>query len=314
MNDTKPINYGLTSPGLQKIIGKVPSWLVRRGILCILLVLISLTYVAWIIEIPNKITVDLSLKTLNGPTFIKSPLSGNNLKILIDNGSHVSRNQTIAFLDIAPDSTELLKAKNTLKDLVSGKRTKRLGDVLGFKQLGGFQDEYERYKMQLQKPGLTQIEILKLLKDLQGALNKWMSTYRLISPLEGKIIYLGVQRDNEQIVQDDTLFSIIPSDYRVDGVLNIPEKYLSKVISGQNIGVDFNRKDFRLTEKKNYQVFLQKPLYIHNNQFAVRIDLTPIYKEWETRDIFFPEIPEKAEITIARERLLFKFFPLLKRL
>ncbi|MGK9119048.1 hypothetical protein [Olivibacter jilunii] len=314
VNNTKPINYGLTSPGLQKIIGKVPSWLIRRGILCILLVLLSLTYVAWLIEIPNKVTVDLSLKTLNGPIYIKSPISGNNIKILLKNGSHVSRNQAIAFLDIAPDSAELLKAKNTLADLVSDKRTKRLVDVLGFKRLGGFQDEYERYKIQLQKPNLTQNETLKVLKDFQNALNKWISTYQLISPLDGKIIYLGVQHDNEQISQDDTLFSIIRSDYRVHGVLNIPEKHLSKIIAGQDIEVAFNKMDSRLAGKKKYQIFLQKPLYVHNNHFAIRIDLTSIYKEWETRDIFFPEIPEKAEITISKERLLFKFFPLLKSL
>lgn len=314
VNDTKSINYDLTSPGLQKIIGKVPSWLVRRGILCILLVLISLTYVAWIIETPNKVTVDLSLKILNGPAFIKSPVSGNNLKILIDNGRHVTRNQPIAFVDIAPDSAELLQAKNTLEDLVSDKSTKRLSDILGFKHLGGFQDEYGCYKLRLQNPSLTQIETFKVLKDLQSALNKWISTYRLTSPLDGKIIYLGVQHDNEQIIQNDTLFSIIHSDYSVYGNISIPEKYLTKIVSGQNIGVAFNNKDFRLAEKKNYRVILQKPLHIYNHHFTFRIDLTPIYKEWETKGIFFPEIPKKAEITISRERLLFKFFPLLKSL
>ena len=104
---------------IQGIITAVPPWILRWGILTILLILTGVLVGSSLIRFPEVITTSLKVNSLNAPKAILAHKSGKLKKLLISNGDMVLSNQPLAYLESTASHEDVLELSNKLSELKS---------------------------------------------------------------------------------------------------------------------------------------------------------------------------------------------------
>lgn len=94
---TEPIYRN--SEEIQEIITAVPSWILRRGILLIFMVLLSVVLLSAIISYPDVVKTPLKINSLNSPKTASAHQSGKLVKLLVRENEQVVAQQPLAFIE-----------------------------------------------------------------------------------------------------------------------------------------------------------------------------------------------------------------------
>jgi HlyD family secretion protein len=135
------------SEEVNEIIAAVPSWILSRGIIIILAVLISLLLLSSLIHYPEIIKTTLKVNSLNAPKEIITHQGGKLIKILIEDNQKVTAGQPLAFLESTAKHNDVLTLLASLKSLYSAVNNNQSGSkvILRSKNwnLGELQANYQ---------------------------------------------------------------------------------------------------------------------------------------------------------------------------
>ncbi len=104
----------LRSEEVEDILGKVPGWLTRNGILMLFLVVILLLAGAWIFKIPDVKKADISLTSLQPPAEIEARTDGKIEELLVSDNEQVETDQVLAVIENPADYADVISLKKQL--------------------------------------------------------------------------------------------------------------------------------------------------------------------------------------------------------
>lgn len=111
-------NPEIQSEETQEILGIMPNWLIQYGSSVIFFIVISILALSWLIKYPDKITGKVTLTMQNAPIRLVSNKSGQ-LKLLINNGMHVSSGESLAEIGNVTDRIGINSLSTFIEDLDS---------------------------------------------------------------------------------------------------------------------------------------------------------------------------------------------------
>lgn len=95
------------SPEVEDIVGRAPSWVVRRGTIVLAVLICAALAGAWLIRYPDVVTVPVSLGVTQPPVKVTAISKGYIRKYFISDNTTVKINDLIGTMD---DSTHVLRA------------------------------------------------------------------------------------------------------------------------------------------------------------------------------------------------------------
>jgi multidrug efflux pump subunit AcrA (membrane-fusion protein) len=187
----------LLSDDIQEIISHRPHWIVRRGNIIFLLVLLSFLAFTGIIKYPDVIKGSMRLVAVNAPVLLVAKKEGKLQRLLVTNDQEVRKGQLLAFLQSTGDHRQVLAL------------LRRLGSMESFIMKGDFSvlasDPLPSYN--------NLGEVQSLYQDFQNSLKETLQVLeggyysRKERMLQKDLEYLSDIEDNrqrqEQIVQED---------------------------------------------------------------------------------------------------------------
>lgn len=87
------------SEEVQEIMGRVPHWILRRGIAIIFLIFILLLTGSYFFRYPEKVSVKVHILSAVPPMQITFKADGHLKRVLVHNGDTVRKGQTLAFVE-----------------------------------------------------------------------------------------------------------------------------------------------------------------------------------------------------------------------
>jgi len=168
----------INSEEIQEIITAVPSWILRRGIMLIFLILGTIVLISALIQYPEIIKTGLKVNSLNAPKAVFAKQTGKITSLLVHEGITVTQNQPLAFMESTGSHEDVLKLHNVLKNIDKELSKDRGTKILLLKGLnlgelqGAYQSFYQQYLqfISAQKGGyyLTKKKYLEIdLKEIE---------------------------------------------------------------------------------------------------------------------------------------------------
>lgn len=117
------------SEEITEIITSPPSWILRRGIMVVFAVIISIIGLASIVQYPDIIKTTVKINSLNSPKSIISKQAGKIVKILKPEGSMVEKGAPLAFLESTANHEDVLNLEKSLLDMKNALRNGK-GNVI----------------------------------------------------------------------------------------------------------------------------------------------------------------------------------------
>ncbi|MCY1662556.1 HlyD family secretion protein [Chryseobacterium sp. SL1] len=105
------------SEEIQEIITAVPSWILRRGIFLILMVLLSIILMSAFIRYPDVVKTSLKINSLNSPKGAIAHQQGKLVKLLVHENEVVVAKQPLAFIESTGKHEEVMTLANKLSNL-----------------------------------------------------------------------------------------------------------------------------------------------------------------------------------------------------
>lgn len=165
------------SEEVNEIITAVPSWVLRRGITVVFLVILSIILLAAFIRYPDVISTSLKINSLNAPKPVYAKRAGKLTELLLPEKKRVELGTPIAFLESTGSHRDVLKLSaqlKSLREMVLSAKPLSLSLLSPNSNLGelqaAYQNFYQEYVQYLstQKGGYYQEKRVYLERDLQS--------------------------------------------------------------------------------------------------------------------------------------------------
>lgn len=112
----------IRSEEIDEILGKSPSWMLRRGVLLLFFIVLALLTGSWLFKYPDIITAPIIITSNNPPSPVVARSSGRITAFYVDDKKPVIAGQYLAILENTSDIGSI----NQLKSLIA--KTDSLGD------------------------------------------------------------------------------------------------------------------------------------------------------------------------------------------
>ncbi|WP_316786365.1 secretion protein HlyD [Pedobacter frigiditerrae] len=106
-----------SSEEVNEIITAVPSWILRRGIALIFLILVMIIALSAFIRYPDIVKTSLKVNSLNSPKGVIAHQAGKLVEILVKDNEMVKDKQALAFIESTAIHTDVLSFSEKLKSL-----------------------------------------------------------------------------------------------------------------------------------------------------------------------------------------------------
>lgn len=137
------------SEEVNEVISAVPSWILRRGITLILMVLLCIILLSAFIRYPDVVKTSLKVNSLNSPKAVISHQNGKLVKLLVKENELVSEKQPLAFIESTANHNDVLILAANLKALNQQiNESQQLKDKNAFQNvlnLGELQSNYQSF-------------------------------------------------------------------------------------------------------------------------------------------------------------------------
>lgn len=111
------IDLEVNSDEVQEIITAVPSWILRRGITLIFIILGTIVLLSALIEYPDIVKTGLKVNSLNSPKPVLAKQNGKITGLLVEDGQMVEANQALAYFESTANPNDIIKINGELKQL-----------------------------------------------------------------------------------------------------------------------------------------------------------------------------------------------------
>ncbi len=125
----------LRSEEVQEILTKVPNWMIRRGSVMILTIVLLLLLISWFVKYPDVVKSEIIITTIIPPEKIVAKTSGRIEHIFTQNKSFVTKESPLAIIENAANYKDVFRLKGNLEKLNTNKfpfekfRNVKLGDI-----------------------------------------------------------------------------------------------------------------------------------------------------------------------------------------
>lgn len=251
---------------VREILGKAPHWVVQSGITVVFIITILLFIGSSLISYNDVVSVPIVLTGKNKPITIKSNIGGRLSNILAVPGQKIEAGAILAiiksttnFEDAIKLSEKLEKYGTEISDIDSLYSVFPSHPELGQLQFayGDFISEYENYitsteensdpkksiGVKAQKIRFQQMS--RALQNLKTNLDLWKNQFLITAPISGKVVFVDMFNQFEEIPKDASLFAIIPNDIgTVQGEATLSMNNASKVKKGQKVIIKLSDHPF----------------------------------------------------------------------
>jgi HlyD family secretion protein len=167
----------LVSDEIQELVSYRPHWIIRKGNMFFLSIIILCLGVTWFVKYPDIIKGSMLLTAINAPKLLIAKSEGKLEKLLVSNEQIVVMNQPLAFLQSTGNHNQALDLRNWIA-LVEPAIVKDSIEILLelplpiLDQLGEIQSDYQNFQsvlnetLEILNNGYYQKKKLALLKDL----------------------------------------------------------------------------------------------------------------------------------------------------
>lgn len=140
------------SEDVQEIIFTRPGWMVRNGILLLLLVAVCIVSISYFIRYPDVVPVQAKLTSINAPKPVVSPTGGKLVKLLAVENQPVLPGEAIGWMESTASHTAVQQLQNyllRLQKLVDSNRMEHIQDkaelYIPAANLGELQQPYQTF-------------------------------------------------------------------------------------------------------------------------------------------------------------------------
>lgn len=99
----------LRSEEVQEVMNEIPSWILRRGITTLFIIVIALLIGSWFFKYPDTITAEITITSLEPPAIIIARSTGKIDRIYIENNQEVVNETPLAVIQNPASSDDMLR-------------------------------------------------------------------------------------------------------------------------------------------------------------------------------------------------------------
>jgi HlyD family secretion protein len=419
-------NEELVSDEIREIVSYRPHWIIRKGNIVFLLILVLLISLTYIIQYPDMVNASARLVALNPPKNVNAKTEGKLVKLFAVNEEAVKKDQHLGYVESTADYYEVMDlykwSEQVIQEIADNKynilEKHKLPGLLSLGELQstyqGFQNElqltkqtlaggyfqkkigslqkdlyymsslkeniYRQQKLQQQDQQLqeneykayeklaeekviaplelnqykskllakdqnmeqveTQLtnndvnshakqkEILETIKQvtdqqqqfyssllaMKSEIEKWIQTYVLVAPEDGKLFYVTTLRENELVSNGQSLFYIEPAQTSFYAELTAGQRGFGKIRTGQQVKIKVESYPDAEFGYLNGTVNYISGMPNRRDSFLIRVDLPNGLQTNYHKNIFFRNnLSAQAEIVTVNRRLIERFFSQLKQ-
>lgn len=101
------------------MLGRVPGWITRNGIILFLVLLALLLFGSWIFRYPDTKRARIVVTSVNPPADLKARTTGKIVRLFVDNNEVVQRGEVLVMLENPAAYDDVVQLKNSLRFLDS---------------------------------------------------------------------------------------------------------------------------------------------------------------------------------------------------
>ncbi len=109
-------DFELRNEEVQDILTKVPNWMIRRGTVLILGIIIMLLFTSWFLKYPDVVTSEVTITTIIPPEKLVARTTGRIEAILVKDRDVIKQNTPLAVIENAANYSDVFLLKLTLED------------------------------------------------------------------------------------------------------------------------------------------------------------------------------------------------------
>lgn len=113
-SDSSFNQHEINSEEVQEIITAVPSWILRRGITIIFLLLVSIVIASAFIKYPDVVKTALKVNSLNAPKAVFVRQTGKIVTLLVKEATSVKQGDPLAFMESTANHFDVIKMHDVL--------------------------------------------------------------------------------------------------------------------------------------------------------------------------------------------------------
>ncbi len=129
---------------VEDILGRVPGWITRNGVILFLFLLALLLFGSWVFKYPDTKKARIVVTSVNPPADIKARATGKIVRLFVSNNEAVQNGDVLVMLENPAAYDEVVQLKNSLTFLDSIEMEEITEDLpeLRNAQLGTIQSDY----------------------------------------------------------------------------------------------------------------------------------------------------------------------------
>lgn len=108
----------LLSDEVQEVISYRPHWIVRKGNILFLIIMLSLLGMTLFIKYPDIVSGSARLVALNPPKLVISKAEGKLVKLFVTNEQQVHKNQQLGYMESIADYKEVIKLQSGVDEMI----------------------------------------------------------------------------------------------------------------------------------------------------------------------------------------------------
>lgn len=177
-NKVQQTQEELLSHEVRELVSYRPHWIVRRGNMLFLLILLSLLSLTWLVRYPDVVKGSARLVAIDAPKLLTAKTDGKLEKLLVANEQDVQKDQPLAFLQSTGKHEQVLILEKWIRDIepaIAGNKPEAVMQqpLPALNNLGEVQTAYQDFQnvlhetVQILSDGYYQQKKQALLEDLQ---------------------------------------------------------------------------------------------------------------------------------------------------
>jgi hypothetical protein len=258
----------LLSEDMSDFISHKPHWIIRKGNLIILLVLLCLLSLSWLVEYPDMIRAPMKIVAVNAPQLLTIKKEGRLQRLMIKNEEEVRKGQPLVFLQnlanhqqvldlygwIESVETFLLDSQPGLltdKKMPAGNELGELepvfadlktacGEAFAAFGLPTQNNKEEAPRQCTQMNDQRRQQLLSVLNKCKHSLQEWISHYIVTAPADGRIDFINILQENQMLQANQELFYLVPLSNSFYGEIQASQYGLGKIKKDQKVIVRIN--------------------------------------------------------------------------
>ncbi|MCA6493466.1 MAG: HlyD family efflux transporter periplasmic adaptor subunit [Chitinophagaceae bacterium] len=172
-------------------------------------------------------------------------------------------------------------------------------------QLQELQKNANEIQLQFKTNEQDALSTIKLMaKKIKGEIELWEKQYVIKSPIEGKLVFFKIRRQNQYVSAGTPLFLVVPTSQDIEIRIQLPLNKAGKVKVGQTVYIKLNEFPFEEFGKIQAKVIGISNVFL-DSSYSVELKLINGLKTTRNKLIEFrPQITGEAEIVTNNMTIL----------